>query len=249
MNFVTFVKWIIGRNIIGVLNFASFIFARTLFSLFLICCFFRLFWPCDRYECLLYGWHDDVHCILMRFGSVHFSFVYLKKTCVSVWYFLATGEIAPVNGEEGLTAQSAKTEISLTLTNKFEVPDDDDSDMRALFVRWAAHFRTNLVTAVRCVGITSAGHWSVYFAIQILNVRVLYRRTKRMIVDVLKVQPGENLTEILETTATDEQVSLFFMCHFISRCCQVSTHLSECVPFVNSLTRHSVIACMVFRLW
>lgn len=27
-----------------------------------------------------------------------------------------------------------------------------------------------------------------------------------MIVDVLKVQPGENLTEILETTASDEQV-------------------------------------------
>lgn len=29
----------------------------------------------------------------------------------------------------------ARTEISLTLTNKFEVPDDDDSDMKALFVR------------------------------------------------------------------------------------------------------------------
>ena len=45
------------------------------------------------------------------------------------------GESTPVNGEEGMTTQSAKTEISLTLTNKFEVPDDDDSDMRALFVR------------------------------------------------------------------------------------------------------------------
>ena len=42
-----------------------------------------------------------------------------------------------------------------------------------------------------------------------------------MIVDVLKVQPGENLTEILETTATDEQVSLFNMCHLVSRYCQV----------------------------
>lgn len=72
----------------------------------------------------------------MRFSSGHFSFVYLKKTCVFVCgYFLVIGEIAPVNGEEGLPAQSAKTEISLTLTNKFEVPDDDDSDMRALFVR------------------------------------------------------------------------------------------------------------------
>lgn len=45
------------------------------------------------------------------------------------------GESTSVNGEEGMTPQSAKTEISLTLTNKFEVPDDDDSDMRALFVR------------------------------------------------------------------------------------------------------------------
>ena len=33
-------------------------------------------------------------------------------------------------------AKLARTEISLTLTNKFEVPDDDDSDMKALFVRY-----------------------------------------------------------------------------------------------------------------
>lgn len=179
----------------------------------------------------------------MRFSSGHFSFVYLKKTCVSVWYFLAIGDIAPVNGEEGLTAQSAKTEISLTLTNKFEVPEDDDSDMRALFVRWA-HL-INLVTAVGCVGITSAGQWSVYFASHLLNVCVLCRRTKRMIVDVLKVQPGENLTEILETTATDEQVSLFNMCHLVSRYCQVlykdrhiyptAYHLLTRKPFCHSM--------------
>ena len=31
-------------------------------------------------------------------------------------------------------------------------------------------------------------------------------RTKRMVVDVLKVQPGDNLTEILYTPATHEQV-------------------------------------------
>lgn len=31
-------------------------------------------------------------------------------------------------------------------------------------------------------------------------------RTKRMVVDVLKVQPGDNLTEILYTPATPEQV-------------------------------------------
>ncbi|XP_031561536.1 ras GTPase-activating-like protein IQGAP1 isoform X2 [Actinia tenebrosa] len=66
--------------------------------------------------------------------------------------------------EDQELANVAKTEISLMLTNKFEVPDDDDSDMRALFVR-----------------------------------------TKRLIVDVLMVQQGENLTEILETPATEEQ--------------------------------------------
>ncbi len=30
-------------------------------------------------------------------------------------------------------------------------------------------------------------------------------RTKRMVVDVLKVQPGENLTDVLYTPATPEQ--------------------------------------------
>ncbi|KAJ7389576.1 hypothetical protein OS493_030260 [Desmophyllum pertusum] len=43
------------------------------------------------------------------------------------------GEAAPVDGEDQLMSRSSKTEISLTLTNKFEVPEDDDSDMRALF--------------------------------------------------------------------------------------------------------------------
>ena len=33
----------------------------------------------------------------------------------------------------------------------------------------------------------------------------LLSRTKRMVVDVLKVQPGENLTEVLYTPATTEQ--------------------------------------------
>lgn len=73
------------------------------------------------------------------------------------------GETSPEDGEQE-TSHHSKTEISLTLINKFEVPDDDDSDMRALFVR-----------------------------------------TKRMIVDVLKIQAGDNLTEILETPASDEQ--------------------------------------------
>lgn len=38
-------------------------------------------------------------------------------------------------GSDEDVAKMGRTEISLTLTNKFEVPDDDDSDMKALFVR------------------------------------------------------------------------------------------------------------------
>ncbi|XP_078657748.1 ras GTPase-activating-like protein IQGAP1 isoform X6 [Branchiostoma floridae x Branchiostoma belcheri] len=58
----------------------------------------------------------------------------------------------------------AKTEVSLTLTNKFEVPEGDDTDMKAL-----------------------------------------YTRTKRLIVDVIRVQPGDNLTDILTTPTTLDQ--------------------------------------------
>jgi hypothetical protein len=44
-------------------------------------------------------------------------------------------EVAEGQTEEDALRDQAKTEISLTLSNKFEVPDDDDSDLRALFVR------------------------------------------------------------------------------------------------------------------
>uniref|UniRef100_A0A670ZG28 IQ motif containing GTPase activating protein 1 n=1 Tax=Pseudonaja textilis TaxID=8673 RepID=A0A670ZG28_PSETE len=58
----------------------------------------------------------------------------------------------------------AKTEVSLTLTNKFDVPGDENAEMDA---------RTIL--------------------------------TKRLIVDVIRFQPGETLTEILELPAAAEQ--------------------------------------------
>ena len=73
----------------------------------------------------------------------------------------------PVPGEdkEDVVNMAAKQELTLTLSNKFEgLAEDDDSDMRALFVR-----------------------------------------TKRMVVDLLRVQPGDNLTTILYTPATHEQ--------------------------------------------
>ncbi|NWT57192.1 IQGA1 protein, partial [Erythrocercus mccallii] len=60
----------------------------------------------------------------------------------------------------------AKTEVSLTLTNKFDVPGDENAEMDA---------------------------------------RTILLNTKRLVVDVIRFQPGETLTEILETSATSEQ--------------------------------------------
>uniref|UniRef100_A0A672LIX0 Ras GTPase-activating-like protein IQGAP1 n=1 Tax=Sinocyclocheilus grahami TaxID=75366 RepID=A0A672LIX0_SINGR len=58
------------------------------------------------------------------------------------------------------------TEVSLTLTNKFDVPDKANAEMDA---------------------------------------KTLLLNTKRLIVDVIRFQPGETLTEILETVASPEQ--------------------------------------------
>ncbi|XP_032416791.1 ras GTPase-activating-like protein IQGAP1 [Xiphophorus hellerii] len=59
-----------------------------------------------------------------------------------------------------------KTEVSLTLTNKFDVPDEANTEMDA---------------------------------------KTLLLNTKRLIVDVIRFQPGETLTEILDSTASPEQ--------------------------------------------
>uniref|UniRef100_A0AAY4BE40 Ras GTPase-activating-like protein IQGAP2 n=1 Tax=Denticeps clupeoides TaxID=299321 RepID=A0AAY4BE40_9TELE len=60
--------------------------------------------------------------------------------------------------KENTLAQLAKTEVSLTLTNKFELPEGDDKDMKGLMMK-----------------------------------------TKKLIVDVVRIQPGETLLETLET--------------------------------------------------
>lgn len=60
----------------------------------------------------------------------------------------------------------AKTEVSLTLTNKFDVAGDENSEADA---------------------------------------RTILLNTKRLIVDVIRFQPGETLTEILETPASSMQ--------------------------------------------
>ncbi|XP_069078694.1 ras GTPase-activating-like protein IQGAP1 isoform X2 [Pleurodeles waltl] len=73
-------------------------------------------------------------------------------------------------GNTGDTAKEmlAKTEVSLTLTNKFDVLGDENAEKDA---------------------------------------KTILLNTKRLIVDVIRFQPGETLTEILETPTTKEQES------------------------------------------
>uniref|UniRef100_A0A672QE84 Ras GTPase-activating-like protein IQGAP1 n=1 Tax=Sinocyclocheilus grahami TaxID=75366 RepID=A0A672QE84_SINGR len=66
--------------------------------------------------------------------------------------------------KENSRSQLAKTEVSLTLTNKFELLEGDDKDMKGLMMK-----------------------------------------TKKLIVDVVRIQAGETLTDILETPASAEQ--------------------------------------------
>ncbi|XP_051977095.1 ras GTPase-activating-like protein IQGAP1 isoform X2 [Xyrauchen texanus] len=80
---------------------------------------------------------------------------------------LGEGAVVPDDpNKENSKSQLAKTEISLTLTNKFELVDGDDKDMKGLMVK-----------------------------------------TKKLIVDVVRIQPGETLTNILETPASAAQES------------------------------------------
>ena len=60
---------------------------------------------------------------------------FLHRLTISVVLDVGNVEVAEGQTEEDALRDQEKTEISLTLSNKFEVPDDDDSDLRALFVR------------------------------------------------------------------------------------------------------------------
>ncbi|KAL7836605.1 hypothetical protein AOLI_G00278890 [Acnodon oligacanthus] len=80
---------------------------------------------------------------------------------------LGEGTVDPNDpNKENTLSQLAKTEVSLTLTNKFELMDGDDKDMKGLMMK-----------------------------------------TKKLVVDVVRIQPGETLTDILETPATSLQES------------------------------------------
>ncbi|XP_066512297.1 ras GTPase-activating-like protein IQGAP2 [Hoplias malabaricus] len=68
--------------------------------------------------------------------------------------------------KESTLSQLSKTEVSLTLTNKFELLDGDDKDTKGLMMK-----------------------------------------TKKLVVDVVRIQPGDALTDILDTPATALQES------------------------------------------
>uniref|UniRef100_A0A672HRH8 IQ motif containing GTPase activating protein 1 n=1 Tax=Salarias fasciatus TaxID=181472 RepID=A0A672HRH8_SALFA len=72
----------------------------------------------------------------------------------------------PLPADDPNKEQMGKTEVSLTLTNKFDVPGEANAEMDA---------------------------------------KTLLLNTKRLIVDVIRFQPGETLTEILDSTASTEQ--------------------------------------------
>uniref|UniRef100_A0A3P8XZY6 IQ motif containing GTPase activating protein 2 n=1 Tax=Esox lucius TaxID=8010 RepID=A0A3P8XZY6_ESOLU len=75
---------------------------------------------------------------------------------------LGEGAVDPTNpNKESTLSQLAKTEISLTLTSKFELLDGDDKDTKGLMMK-----------------------------------------TKKLIVDVIRVQPGDTLPDTLETPAS-----------------------------------------------
>uniref|UniRef100_G1MZZ9 IQ motif containing GTPase activating protein 2 n=2 Tax=Meleagris gallopavo TaxID=9103 RepID=G1MZZ9_MELGA len=81
--------------------------------------------------------------------------------------FLGEGSVDPNDpNKESTLNQLAKTEISLSLTSKYELREGEDQDLKSLMIK-----------------------------------------TKRLIVDMIRTQPGDTLSEILETTATAQQES------------------------------------------
>ncbi|XP_053858985.1 ras GTPase-activating-like protein IQGAP2 isoform X2 [Vidua macroura] len=81
--------------------------------------------------------------------------------------FLGEGAVDPNDpNRESTLNQLAKTEISLSLTSKYELREGEDQDLKSLMIK-----------------------------------------TKRLVVDVIRTQPGDTLLEILETPATAQQES------------------------------------------
>ncbi|NXN71472.1 IQGA1 protein, partial [Himantopus himantopus] len=107
----------------------------------------------DHQDAIAPEHNDPIHELLDDLGEV--------PTIESLIGGEGSGNVNDPNRE-----MLAKTEVSLTLTNKFDVPGDENAEMDA---------------------------------------RTILLNTKRLIVDVIRFQPGETLTEILEMPATSEQ--------------------------------------------
>ncbi|NXX95793.1 IQGA1 protein, partial [Centropus bengalensis] len=107
----------------------------------------------DHQDAIAPEHNDPIHELLDDLGEV--------PTIESLIGGEGSGNVNDPNKE-----MLAKTEVSLTLTNKFDVPGDENAEMDA---------------------------------------RTILLNTKRLIVDVIRFQPGETLTEILDTPATSEQ--------------------------------------------
>ncbi|NWV59762.1 IQGA1 protein, partial [Malurus elegans] len=107
----------------------------------------------DHQDAIAPEHNDPIHELLDDLGEV--------PTIESLIGWEGSGNVNDPNRE-----MLAKTEVSLTLTNKFDVPGDENAEVDA---------------------------------------RAILLNTKRLIVDVIRFQPGETLTEILETSATSEQ--------------------------------------------
>ncbi|XP_069079697.1 ras GTPase-activating-like protein IQGAP2 isoform X1 [Pleurodeles waltl] len=101
--------------------------------------------------------HNDVlHELLEALGAVP-----------DVESFLGESAVDPSDpNKESALSQLAKTEISLSLTRKFDLREGEDKDLKSLMIK-----------------------------------------TKKLIVDVIRAQSGETLTEILEKGATPHQES------------------------------------------
>ncbi|XP_048473021.1 ras GTPase-activating-like protein IQGAP1 [Rhincodon typus] len=104
----------------------------------------------DHQDAIAPEHNDPIHELLEDLGEVP-----------TIESLVGEGVLHETNKE-----QLSKTELSLTLTNKFDVSGSENEEM---------------------------------------NARTLLLNTKRLIVDVIRFQPGETLTEILETPASAEQ--------------------------------------------
>ncbi|KAL7980216.1 hypothetical protein Chor_001484 [Crotalus horridus] len=118
----------------------------------------------DHQDAIAPEHNDPIHELLDDLGEVSTIESLIEDYKGRVPALSLAGEGCNVNDPS--KEMLAKTEVSLTLTNKFDVPGDENAEMDA---------------------------------------KTILLNTKRLIVDVIRFQPGETLTEILEIPAAAEQ--------------------------------------------